>query len=563
MREILSHPRLTSAASLALALTLTVGLTEAEAQSLYSPAGGGSSLPPSDTAVRTDLHDHFERLVSQSGPTTPAGPAWQFTPDLDLAESITDNAYVPGSNGTSWDLITQFTPSVNVVGDSSRVKVNLFYGPSINIYARNSASDSVTQSLNGNAHATLIPETLFLDLQAFAGVQSISGGVSNANVSTQNRQNQSQNYSFSAAPYVQHRFGGFGTAELGYKAAYNSSNGVSNFSNQSVNAGQVSPQILALLQQQAASVNTNVITQNEHASFNSGEDFGRVNVRLLGSATQYSGNGIYAHAHNTFETLDLGYAINRYVAAIGEIGYEDIAYSGIPPFRVKDIIWAAGAKLTLKPEAIVTATYGRRFGRPNLFLDASYPVTTRLRVFARYSQSLTTNLEDIQNTLSQIDVDQNGGVYDRATGAPVAVVDDFAGLQNGVYRLDRGSLNAVLLYSRDTYSFILSREARKVVSAAPGALTLTSSRGTYGTLSWAHLVNAVLTTNLYLQYGKVAQSGFLATNQDSYSFGASLTYALSPTLTARGTYSYNKSASGLGGQDSSQNYLLVGLHKRF
>ncbi len=550
----------------------TRGATMCAAVSLFACAGGaaasaqGYGALPSDAPVRTgDLRQHFEQATqAAAGTTGVTGPAWQITPALDLSEVFTDNAYAGSTGKSQWDAYTVLSPSVNIVGDTAKVKVNLYYAPSISIYARNSALDQVGQNLSGTAHAILVPETLFLDLRAFAGLQSLSGGVSNSSVVGQNRQNQNQTYSFSAAPYLQHRFGSFGLGEVGYTLNYSTSNNANGLNNQNAYGQPLSTQQQLLQQQQLnQGYNDNVVTQNEHVSFNSGEDFGRVNLRGYGSATQYSGSGIYSSAHNNYVTTDLGYAINRWIAAIGEVGYEDIAYSGVPPFRVKDVIWAAGAKLTPSPDTQLTATYGHRFGRPNVFVSGNYAATARLHFYARYGQSVTTNLDDIQNTLSQIDIDNAGGVYDRATGAPIAVVDDFFGLQNGVYRQDRGSVSAVLIYDRDTFSVVGSHEVRKLVSASPTSDFNLSSRGNYGTLTWSHSINPSVNTTAFVQYGRNTSTGLFSGSQDSYTASASVTYLLSEKLTLTALYTYQKSASFFVGQNTSQNYLLLGLHKQF
>jgi uncharacterized protein (PEP-CTERM system associated) len=321
-----------------------------------------------------------------------------------------------------------------------------------------------------------------------------------------------------------------------------------------------------LVQQQlAASTNSNVVTQTEHVTLTSGEDFGRVGMRLAGAATQYSGTGVYSGAFNNTASLDLAYAINRFVAAIARGGYDDIAYGGLPPVRINDPFWAAGAKLTLNADSSVTATYGNRYGKPNTYLNAAYSPTARLHIYANYSQALTTGLDDLQSTLSQVDVDTSGSVFDQQTGAPVAITNNFFGIQSGVTRLSRGSIGASLIYERDTFTLSVVRQISKQISTPVGVtLNYADSSGTYGSLTWSHDLSPNVKTSLYVQYGKTNQNGLAAVgDQDSYAFSASATYAITETLSANAMYSYSKSATISSSQSGTQNYVLVGVHKQF
>jgi uncharacterized protein (PEP-CTERM system associated) len=547
---------------IAVAIVLvSLNARPATAQSYFD----SGSLPSPGSTVRVgDLRTRFAPANAVTG--EPTGPAWLFGAGVDISEAFTDNPAAgsgePGAARHSSDLITTISPTIDVSGDTRRAHVNFSYSPQALIYAEHSSPDEVLQNFAGTGHVALVPETMFIDLTAFGGLQSRTGTSAGLGYLSQNTSDLVQTYGVTVAPYVQHRFGSAGLGELGYSVSYASNGNVTN-NLKSRNDLVFDPTLDQFVAQRGAADASNVLTQSEHAAFTSGEDFGRVNMRVAARATQYSGSALYDGAYSDLATIDLGYAINRTIAAIGRIGYEDIQYPrSVPPLLISDVVWAVGGKLTPNPDSTITATFGHRFGQSNVFVDGAYSVTARLRVFARYSQTLSTGLQDLQDTLGQIDVDSSGAIYDRATGSPIAVVDSFFGVNDTLSRLNRGSVNAILIYARDTFSVAVVHQAEKVIGMAPDSVGASSTQGTYGTLTWEHALNPALSITTFLQYGVNNRSSVNNAAQTIYAGTISLSYALSPTLSVRALYSYDRNPA-VPGQKATENYALIGLSKRF
>ncbi len=87
------------------------------------------------------------------------------------------------------------------------------------MYARDGSQNRVGHDLNGRVLATLLPQTLFLDLRGVATEQSITGGVGPNSTNTLSSNDTAQDFSFSASPYLVHRFGSIGSGEVGYSIA--------------------------------------------------------------------------------------------------------------------------------------------------------------------------------------------------------------------------------------------------------------------------------------------------------------------------------------------------------
>jgi uncharacterized protein (PEP-CTERM system associated) len=361
-----------------------------------------------------------------------------------------------------------------------------------------------------------------------------------------------------------HKFGGTGTLEAGATISYSGNNNVT-----PISSGNVIPSAqLGLLTPNTRTVpNSNYTSTEEHASFATGEDFGRLSHRIAVSATQYSGQGVYQGAYRSLQTYDIGYAISRFVTALAEIGHESIHYGGVPPVRIDDLVWDVGAKVAPNGNSALTLTYGHHDGGDALTFDGHYQATARLQLYARYTDSLTTSAESIADALASVDTTTSGALFDTANGAPINITDSFFGIQSGLYRLRRMSATASLFYSRDLFSFNVSRQSQQVISSASATSTGTSNRGTYGSIAWTHDLSPDVQSNAFIQYGTYSTSasnaGAASSGNVSVVVSLALSYTLSSSLRINAQYSFSKNDSNTPGQSSTQNAFLVGVHKQF
>ena len=315
---------------------------------------------------------------------------------------------------TKASFITTVTPSLAVSGDSSRITGALNYSPTLYYYSSVAGQNYVGQNLGANAHITLFPDQMFLDVNGFAGTQALNAGVAPAGTVALNRQQTVQSYSFSATPYVTHRFGGWGTLQVG---------GTLSETTQGALSGSIPGT--------GGSNNQNLTTVQEAASFTSGENFGRFlsSVQLL--AIQGSGQGAYAGSYRNTATYQAGYAITHTITALASIGYENINYGGTDPIHIQDATWSAGVKLTPNPDSTITLLYGHQDGVTAAQVNASYAPTARTHIYVNYSEGVTTSLEQLQSTLSTAQFDSQGNAFNAVTGAPLQLVNNFFGTNGG------------------------------------------------------------------------------------------------------------------------------------
>ena len=452
-------------------------------------------------------------------------------------------------------------------GDTTRLHGELAYTPEIELYSPDGNQNNVAQNFDGRLLATLLPSTLFLDLRGFGAVQAITPGQAPNGTNALSRGNSSQAYSFSATPYAVHRFGEWGTGEVGGTIARTMQNALQPATSQ--------PLLAAL----AESSNQNVTTTSGHAAFVTGEAFARYNGTALAQFTNYAGTGVLSGAYDDTVTLDNGYAITRTITALATIGWENIHYAGTNPIKIDDAVWNVGVRLVPNADSTITVRYGHQDGLNSFLVDAAYQPTARTRIYGRYSTGLTTQAQLLQNVLATSDLDALGNPVDHTTGAPLVPIGGFFGTQNSLYKTTLASLTGELLLDRDIISASVNSQNQVLVSAG-NAVGLANGNlsGVYGALSWSHQLRPNLQSTIYFQYGTERNEGPLTSNQQLMVASATLAYALSPTLSGQVQYSYNQTfgAQNSAAQNfvnnpffgnetgnSSQSIILVSLIKSF
>jgi uncharacterized protein (PEP-CTERM system associated) len=539
--------------------------------SLASQAWGQSatSLLPATGLVGGggNLRSVVESVVPGTKSTVNAGLAWDVSGSIGGTLGATDNG---GRSRDGWNLYGTLSPSINVNGDTRLLQVRLSYAPSLNYYGSSSNQTQLTHSLNGTATATIWPETLFVNARAVSSFGSRFGGAS-VNSAFLSDQDGVQTTSYSLNPYATHRFGGWGTATVGYSVAgtlQDTSSSLDRTFNQSQQSSSSSP---------GFGTTGNLTTYQETARFVTGENLGRWQDAVELNATQYGrGGSYYRSAYRNLYTNTLSYAFNRSISLSGMLGYEEISFPSVG-YHLSEATWNIGTTWTPNPDSSIHVTYGRTEGDTSILLDATYAVTARTSLNARYTNGVNTGLADQQALLGSTGVGVGGILIDRTTGQPVLANSAF-GSQFGLSRIKRLSVGAYHLRERDSFSVTVSNEDRTQLSSATSIVGVTtppgtSSNVTSGSLSWQHSLTPVASVSNGFTYS-VSNTGALlgnpGTSFDTLTFTSSLGYTFTQTLTGSVQYSYTERSGGaLRGLPSSfggsatQNVILVGLQKTF
>ncbi len=533
--------------------------TPAAATPLTAGPSPGQSVSLGSPDVRVG---DLRALVTGLGSPPPLPHALTLTASLGVQEQVTDNVYQV-AHPKQADLVTSITPSLILDGETSRISANLFYAPSAQIYAATSQQNKVTQNFGGQATLTVVPDTLFLTVRGSGSQQSASNGTPQfagsqftGNTPLLSNNNRVQDTSFSVSPYVTHRFGGDFTATAGYVGSYvNQSNGSGvNTSNQ--------PFLNNPFNQDFA--NDTTWTNEEYATFTTGENFGRYNDSLRLDASQMTGTGVLDNARRTTAINYFSYAINRQFALLADGGYEDIKYNGLPPIHISDAVWSGGVRWTPNENSTVTLSYGHKDGFNSVSLSAAYSLTARTRVFATYHEGLTSSAEELQDDLANSTVDQYGNTVDAVSGAPLQIGDSLLGQQQNLYRLKEFTATAVTALDRDTISLSVQQETRTIVETSTGfGQGAFSDRGVSAYLNWTHELTPVMSVSGNGGYASTTTETVPLTKQQSATAGVGTAYAFSPSLTGNAQYYVTYNWADVSQGTYLTNVFLVGLRKTF
>ena len=348
-------------------------------------------------------------------------------------------------------------------------------------------------------------------------MQSTLGGVGPSGTTLLDRRTADQTYTFSATPYLRERFGDLLTAEIGTRVGYTSKDLLDN----SLLTGPSN-----------STAHQYMNSLREYAGFTLGPAFGRTSGGLTGSATQMDGTGVSRHAHRNSILLDLGYGITRSFTALVTTGYEDILYHTVPDYQVNEGVWRAGFRWAPEPDSSITATYGRQYGINALRLDAAYALTPHSRLFVRYSEEVTSELQDLQDAVTSSILDPFGSPVDPLTGAPLLLSSNFysSQLNNVLTRTSTGSVSMALLFDRDTIALTATYRRQKPIGFAPNSgqgITFVTEKDVFGSIGWSHDVNPNLRLNTFFEYG-TRSGGNLVGSGNIHLFVASVS-ALSRT----------------------------------
>lgn len=542
-------------------LAAAPAVAQVEAPSAPSAPAGPPAPPP---RVIPPAPGTFVAPESQFRPGTlgfpfntlyaaPAGPprAWTIIPSLGLSTTFNDNIRNTPHNREA-DLIFGVTPGVLVRADSARVQGTLNYAPTINFYARNSDENGVDHRGFGQALVTIVPDFLFFDARGSATVESISGGFAQDDNAAIAKEDMAQTFAASFSPYIVQRFGGLATLRAGYVYSYTDQSRPTDRPPIDTGFGP------------ASFTPTQFSSHQGYAVIRSGEDFGPLLLQGSGSATEFEGDGLYDGAYRRSLLLETGYAFTRRIAGLVEFGYEQQRFNTVPITDIDGPIWAVGFRFTPNEATDIIYKYGRRDGFNSSFLQGRTEFGPRTRVFASYSDRLSTTALQTQDLLQSIVLDPLGNPVDAKTGEPVlpSSANSLLGQQSGLFRIRNFALSLSHTLPRDVVTLLLSYENRRPVAGDPDQVQPQfSQKATSVSLSWSRPLSEATNLSAYVRYG-ISSTGDTG-DTNNYLAGAALTHLINPSLT--GSLSYRVSyreGGGLSG-DVLQNIIVAAVRQTF
>jgi len=533
--------------------------TNDEANPSFVPVGADLSQPDAEElAHQMGLTSGFASLGSAQG--------WTILPRISLEEEFTDNINeVPSPR--RWDLTTIVAPGVAVLGNSNDAQLRLNYEPTLEIHLRTGDQNVLAQQLNAVGTLTIVPDLFYVDVRALAGVQATNGGIGglgglgqpgiggitgNSLVSATGggtvglaKQNSNETSSFSISPYTLFHFGDLATARLSVSLTHANTSAVTGFAPMPFVDQGSNDQSLSSIQ--------------ESAQIQTGDQFNRFRDTFSANGYQSSSSGVGVSS-STRDTVNnrIDYQINTPFDIYGQLGWEDISYSGDNVLDIHDVTWGVGTVFTPNPDVSATVGYGHQNGTNAATASARYAVTARTVLTAAYTNGVGTQLEQVANQLNLAAVGNNGNLVNANTGGPLFTGNNALGVEPGIYRYSTLTLGLTSVLPRDTLTLTVGRsEETRTGTGVPN----TTNGVTTPSFTWTHLFSPVLSSTLAAWYNKGTPVAGTSTN--SMVAALSLQYTLSDTVSTFARYNYYKVQSSSAGQSWYQDLFLVGITKQF
>lgn len=569
----------TCAAYLVISLAIS---QPAHAFPLIDPTNVGNGAGVTDLAA-PDAQDLTHQLQIANGlPDFGTSPGWSFTPRLGIQETFTDNIMQVHSP-RRWDFTTAVSPDFLLSGNTQRVQMRFDYAPVLIVNARTGSQNALNQQLNGSATVTAIDDLAFVDVRALSGIQSTRGaagaggtigagegggltagsgvGLGGVGQNGSGRQDSLQTVSVGISPYLLKQFGDIGTVKLGYSVNLSQSSSINGFNYLPFPTGR-------------GGRSQNLMTTEQTARYTSGDfldDFQNVfnldfsqstSTGQVGTAT---GTGsILASSAATRSSRQilsdsLNYALSRSITLTATLGHEQITYSGSNGLAVNDLTWSVGGTYTPNLNSSLTISYGHQEGEETITFSGRYQLSARTAITASYSDTLGTQLENLQRQLNQGAVNSSGSFVNAQTGGQLFGSTNAAPVQPGVFHFKTLTSTITTQLNRDTVSLTLNTSNQ--VSAG-GTSAVQASTQTNGlSIQWTHDLKPDLRLVTSSSYNAI--NGGIAGSSQSIAFNTSLIYTLSQSLSASARYSFFKSSSQTAAQNLYDDIFVLGILKSF
>lgn len=329
----------------------------------------------------------------------------EITPRAELRHSISDTEY------DSFNMITAVAPGVSVLADTRRVKAQIDYEFTRRFSWDDTLIDKGQHRLNANGTAELIRR--FLSLQAGAVVTQTfrdwRGPLSTG--PDQNNPNQATVGSYYVQPTVSRELGNFAIFDAFYRFSYSD---VDN-AGRGLQIGEEAPPGFnySLAPASDATMHDARVSLSNRNSTGS-----RLIWTLSGTYSTDDREDLNEDLRIYSGVFDVSYSLNRKVALLGSIGYEDIydeqdnilvdPETGLPvldsegrlqvdpnePRRAvidrQGEIWDVGVRLTPSRRTELTLRGGRQYGGTVINGELRYQIREGVMLTARYSESLNT-----------------------------------------------------------------------------------------------------------------------------------------------------------------------------
>ena len=431
----------------------------------------------------------------------PTQAAWKFTPTLELRETYTDNLRLARGGREQGDWITEITPGFTVSKRSDRVRFDATY--QLHYFAGaddiGEEVDRAQSSLAARLAAEVVGDWLYFDGAASISQQPVSAFGPLLSDRAYANINRTEVRTFSASPYLRHRFGSTATVELRYVR--------DKVDTGRRRLGNADGETVAL-------------------SVASGSRFTDLGWNLL-VREQRIDDELAPETSAATASFGLRYSLSRTIALTGNVGYDKYDYAALGGVTEGNS-WSTGFIYTPSSRTRIEASAGRRFYGDSYHLSANHRAR-RAAFSLSYSDAVTNTrsqflLPSTVDTATMLDslfmsalpdpVARRAAVeaYIRAAGLPPSLANSINYFSNRYFLQKQLRAAVVLRGSRTRTVFSAFGTRRNALSVAeadsallgPSSLTLNNNTRQRGASAvWSYRLDGKTGFNASVEANRV------------------------------------------------------------
>jgi uncharacterized protein (PEP-CTERM system associated) len=256
-------------------------------------------------------------------------------------------------------------------------------------YLFNEGDIAINQNIAATSTFTGVDDWLYFDLSGSTTRQLLGDNARYSGNINAARNQRANVHSYSASPYVFHKFADQSTAELRYRFSQvfvdETRENATGFRNDTLN---------------------NSITHEVLAQYDTGRAFDRARLSLTayGSDTTEDGDDIFPDFgyRQGFVSADGQYALTSRFALSGAVGYDEVETDGAAAMFFDDdalsgFNWRAGFRAQPGPRSDVRIEYGQRYDDDFIEADIRYDISQRFVFTAAASRSFRTRAQSVSS----------------------------------------------------------------------------------------------------------------------------------------------------------------------
>lgn len=466
-----------------------------------------------------------------SWPQSSHAGQWRISPALGVNETFTDNSTLANdSSDRNSDLISVIEPGVTVRGSGGRVNLNFDYGLQQRLYLKGTRRDSLRNRFLGGGDVELWEDVLTLQGQGSISRAVVNGQLPTSGSIAADDVNSATVRTFNVAPIFRQHFGTW--AETVSRVTYS--------------------------QTETTDPNTdNTNTLSEFVQLNSGRRFSVLKWAFDVDHKREATDGPRGDTRQLYADSTFTYVVGPRFSLIGGLGYERVRSQSLQK-QPTGLTWKVGFDAQPGSLTSLSASIGDRDDRLSINANASHTFSALTSVNASYTESLQTQSQLFARDLQLIALDANGNVIiDPNTQLPFTLPGREFGLENGAFHQRRLTLGLNGTRRRFTFGTTIFYETREF------ELRNKTETSYGGGLRFGRSHTPRLSSALSLNYRHLDPDEIPNKIKNEGWASASLSYQVSPTVSAQLTYDFTLRRTDKSPEDMHENAVSLILRKTF